>query len=174
MPFLVELRLFGCFPDPEIGVAEGGGRGCTRARRHFEKAWRQIGQERRASTHEIADPPCLPSPPSTLSLASCFFSYAVSYPHQPVLDVFTRTASDPGRSCTCTPPPRQHTVMSQDHHAYLKWPRLIAFNLNGALAITATGLSARCGQMPFWAVLWRLSLTSSRDRDQHSPRQPEP
>jgi len=33
--------------------------------------------------------------------------------------------------------------MSQDHHAYLKWPRLIAFNLNGALAITATGLSAR-------------------------------
>lgn len=26
------------------------------------------------------------------------------------------------------------------HHAYLKWPRIIVFNLNGALAITATAL----------------------------------
>lgn len=31
----------------------------------------------------------------------------------------------------------------RDPHAYLKWPRLIAFNINGALAITATALSSR-------------------------------
>lgn len=33
--------------------------------------------------------------------------------------------------------------MSADPHAYLKWPRLIVFNLNGALSITATALAAR-------------------------------
>jgi len=34
-------------------------------------------------------------------------------------------------------------MSSGDHHAYLKWPRLIAFNLNGALAIVACALSSR-------------------------------
>lgn len=36
------------------------------------------------------------------------------------------------------------TVRTADPHAYLKWPRLIMFNLNGALSIAATGVSARC------------------------------
>ena len=35
-------------------------------------------------------------------------------------------------------------MSSGNHHAYLKWPRLIAFNLNGALAIVACALSSRC------------------------------
>jgi hypothetical protein len=35
-------------------------------------------------------------------------------------------------------------LQSADPHAYLKWPRLIMFNLNGALSIAATGVSARC------------------------------
>ena len=34
--------------------------------------------------------------------------------------------------------------MSADPYAYLKWPRLIVFNLNGALSIVATGLAAQC------------------------------
>ncbi|KAI5450253.1 hypothetical protein NCC49_003270 [Naganishia albida] len=34
-------------------------------------------------------------------------------------------------------------VPSNDPHAYLKWPRLIVFNLNGALSIVATGLAAQ-------------------------------
>ncbi|GHJ88773.1 hypothetical protein NliqN6_5175 [Naganishia liquefaciens] len=33
--------------------------------------------------------------------------------------------------------------MSADPYAYLKWPRLIVFNLNGALSIVATGLAAQ-------------------------------
>ena len=33
--------------------------------------------------------------------------------------------------------------MAPDPHAYLKWPRLIAFNIQGALAVTATGLAAK-------------------------------
>jgi hypothetical protein len=56
------------------------------------------------------------------------------FPFFPVIGLFqtklTTTASQP--------------AMTNDHHAYLKWPRLIAFNVNGALAITATALSARC------------------------------
>ncbi|KAJ9118225.1 hypothetical protein QFC22_004132 [Naganishia vaughanmartiniae] len=35
------------------------------------------------------------------------------------------------------------TVTSADPYAYLKWPRLIIFTLNGALAVVATGLSAQ-------------------------------
>ncbi|KAJ9099818.1 hypothetical protein QFC21_003818 [Naganishia friedmannii] len=35
------------------------------------------------------------------------------------------------------------TVTSADPHAYLKWPRLIIFSINGALAVVATGLSAQ-------------------------------
>jgi hypothetical protein len=50
--------------------------------------------------------------------------------------------------------------MSTNHHAYLKWPRLIAFNLNGALAITATALSARCA---FFIVASTLSEASPSD-----------
>jgi hypothetical protein len=35
-------------------------------------------------------------------------------------------------------------VTTADPYAYLKWPRLIVFNLNGALSIVATGLAAQC------------------------------
>ncbi|KAJ9111635.1 hypothetical protein QFC19_000991 [Naganishia cerealis] len=35
-------------------------------------------------------------------------------------------------------------MASADPYAYLKWPRLIVFSLNGALAVVATGLSAQC------------------------------
>lgn len=34
----------------------------------------------------------------------------------------------------------------EDHHAYLKFPRLIFFNLNGALSIAATALASQCKQ----------------------------
>lgn len=34
------------------------------------------------------------------------------------------------------------STIHETRHAYLKWPRLIAFGLTGALAVTATGLNA--------------------------------
>merc|ERR1711939_157669 len=38
------------------------------------------------------------------------------------------------------------STIRPDRHAYLKWPRLIAFGLVGALGVAATGLSARAIQ----------------------------
>lgn len=56
------------------------------------------------------------------------------------------------------------TTMSADPYAYLKWPRLIAFNLNVALSITATGLAVRCESAlrgSDWVMLTRRQPSSS-------------
>lgn len=49
---------------------------------------------------------------------------------------------------------------SADPYAYLKWPRLIVFNLNGALSIIATGLAAQC-ESPLVSSLEKRSRTKS-------------
>lgn len=61
-------------------------------------------------------------------------------------------------------------VPSNDPHAYLKWPRLIVFNLNGALSIVATGLAAQCTPF-FLALVFLLAMVLIQSR---SPGQRQP